>query len=347
MMSKFGDRRKALGLMGSLGVCSVLGGSVIGMRSAYAQARKHRITASTRPVPESYILASGGWAKALPAGVGIETTTVASGAQIMAALASGSADISNVGSTPMLTGICNGLDVSVVYVHSTTLTSEGLVVRNDSGINSVADLRGKTVGVTFNTSTHFALLAALSVTGVPVGEVKLINARADTLPALWQRGEIAASYTWSPIVNQLEKDNGKRIFQSGDLVKHGILAFDAICVRNDYKKNNPDLVMAHLTEYVRVSRLFQQGHPDLAPTLSKFTQVPENAVREFIKNFATLTPQQVVSKEWMGRPGETDAGIYKSLAFQANFMKQLGQVQSVPASFTPYVDSSFAVRLAA
>jgi ABC-type taurine transport system substrate-binding protein len=49
----------------------------------------------------------------------------------------------------------------------------------------------------------------------------------------------------------------------------------------------------------------------------------------------------------MGRPGETDAGIYKSLAFQANFMKQLGQVQSVPASFAQYVDSSFAVRLAA
>ena len=346
-MSKFTNRRNAIGLMGSIGVCSVLGGSIIGMRSAYAQSRKLRVTASTRPTPEAYILASGGWAKALPAGVGIETTAVASGAQIMAALASGSADLSNVGSTPMLTGICNGLDVSVVYVHSTTLTSEGLVARNGSGINSVADLRGKTVGVTFNTSTHFALLAALNVTGVPASEVKLVNARADTLPALWQRGEIAATYTWDPVLSQLAKENGKRIFQSGDLVKHGILAFDAICVRNDFKKNNPDLVMAHLTEYVRACKLFQQGHPDLVPTLAKHTQVPEGGVRDFIKTFEILTPQQVVSKEWMGRPGETDAGIYKSLAFQANFMKQLGQVQSVPASFAQYVDSSFAVRLAA
>jgi hypothetical protein len=41
-----------------------------------------------------------------------------------------------------------------------------------------------------------------------------------------------------------------------------------------------------------------------------------------------------------------DAGIYKSMKIQGDFMKQVGQLTSVPASYVPFIDSSFAAKLA-
>ena len=100
-------------------------------------------------------------------------------------MAGGSLDMCNVGSSPMVVGYANGVKASLVYIYKNIIDSEALVVQKSAGISQVADLKGKRIGLPFNTSVHFAALAALKNAGLGVGDVQLINMRADTIASVW------------------------------------------------------------------------------------------------------------------------------------------------------------------
>jgi len=345
-MNQAFTRRNAIKVCGAATLMAA-GAASIGIPGrAYAAAGKIRIAGSGRPIPQTYSRATDAYKTAFPAGTEFDFVPVASGAQIVAALAGNSLDISLLGLPPTLTAMAAGTDISIIYIQATALKSEGLIARNGSGIKTIKDLKGKQVGVTFNTSTHFALLAAMNVNGLSSNDVRLLNVRPDSLAALWQRGEIDATYTWEPFLGSMAKEGGSRIFESGDLVPHGVLVFDAIVVRNEFKKQYPELVLAYLKEFDRVCQIFRANPESVVKPLADFTKIAPDDVRKFVVSQELVSARDVVSKSWLGKPGEMDAGIYKSMKIQGDFMKQVGQLTSVPASYVPFIDSSFAAKLA-
>lgn len=343
-MSHIITRRNAFKVFGT--AAFVAASTLAIPQRASAQAAKIRIGGSGRPVPQTYSRATDGYKNAFPPGTEIDYVNVAGGSQIIAALAGNSLDISLVGSPPMVTAFAAGTDISMIYIQETTLKSEGLVVRNASGIKSVKELKGKKVGVMFNTSAHFGILNAMKINGLSNSDVRLLNVKTDAMFALWSRGEIDAAFTWAPHMGKLMADGGTKIFEDGDLVPHGILSFDAIVVRNEFKKRHPELVLAYLQEFNRVSDLFRNDPESVIKPLAEFTKISPEDVRTFVKTYELVEPKEAVSKTWLGRPGELDAGIYKTLKSKGDFMKEVGQLTSVPASYAPFIDSSFAQKLA-
>src|SRR5258705_12701993 len=178
--------------------------------------------------------------KALGDKVQVEFISVSAGPQILTAMAANNMDLCNIGSSPLIVGFAQGLPVSMIYVHKVVKDSECLVVRNETGIKGLKDLAGKKIGCPFNTSVHFALLAAMKTVGLKASDVTLINLRPDGIPAAWQRKEIDAAYIWHPVLGNLQSDGGTVIFMSGDLIPSRTLIFDAIVVRDAFKKANPD-----------------------------------------------------------------------------------------------------------
>jgi len=66
-----------------------------------------------------------------------------SGADILTAIQSDSIDMATIGTPPGTTGIANGYNFHVYYIEDIIGESEGLIVRNDSGISSLKELKGK------------------------------------------------------------------------------------------------------------------------------------------------------------------------------------------------------------
>ena len=62
---------------------------------------------------------------------------------LYAAIASGDVQIGYVGSSPFAAATSKGLEVKAFYLASISGTDEALVVRNGSGIEKPADLKGK------------------------------------------------------------------------------------------------------------------------------------------------------------------------------------------------------------
>src|ERR1035437_9933153 len=184
-------------------VGSVAGASMLGTENAFAQDRQVNLGTFGSIDVQNYIRAKNAMAKTFGPATKVNFVTVRAGSEVIAAMAGNSLDMCNLGSSPMVVGYANGLQASLVYIYKNITDGEALVVQNSANIKKLADLKGKRVGLPFNTSVHFAALAALKTVGLGVNDVRLINMRADTIASAWSRREIDASYIWVPVIPQL------------------------------------------------------------------------------------------------------------------------------------------------
>ena len=118
----------------------------------------------TDALPSSVGIANGDFEKAT--GTKIDFRRFNSGAEIFAAIASGDVQVGYVGSSPFAAAISRGLDVKAFYLASISGIDEALIVRNGSGINSLADLKGKKLAAAPVSTDHYQLLALIKSVGL-------------------------------------------------------------------------------------------------------------------------------------------------------------------------------------
>ncbi len=139
-------------------------------------------------VPWRYAQASGALEKAT--GYKITFRKLDSGADVIRALASGSVQLGEAGSSPIAAGLSQGVDISLFWILDNINDAEALVARNGTGIHSVADLKGKKIGVPYVSTSHFHTLVALQNAGVNPADVQILNLR----PAGSGGGLVARQY---------------------------------------------------------------------------------------------------------------------------------------------------------
>lgn len=339
------SRREALAIGRNLGVATFAGGMMFPGGLARAQAKAAVLGHFGSANPQTFAKATGAFAKALGSSVNTSFATVNAGPQIIAAMAGNSMDICNIGSSPMVVAFANDIDISMVYIEKIITDSECLAVRKDANISSVKDLKGKKIGMPFNTSVHFAALAMLKNAGLGASDVTLVNIKPDAILAAWGRKDIDAAYIWYPVLSDLVKDNGSILFKSGDLADKGTLVFDGIIVRNKFKRENPDLVLAYLKEYENICAIYRNKPEQVVEVMGSFLSMPPDKAKEYVASFYSLPPKEIATDKWMGLPGSKETGVLKTLRDQAEFLKAADQLAKVPESFAPWVDQSFVAKM--
>jgi taurine transport system substrate-binding protein len=340
------SRRDALKLMGNIGVATFAGGAMLTSRSAWAQQQTTAVLGHFGSAnPQTFGKATGAFAKALGPNVKTDFVTVGGGPQVLAAIAGNSMDVCNVGSSPMVVGFAQGVRMSMVYVEKYITDSECLAVRKDAGINTLKDLKGKKIGLPFNTSVHFAMLAGLKTAALTPSDLTLINVKADSILATWQRKDIDGAYIWHPVLGDLLADNGKLLLKTGDLAASGTLVFDGIVVRDEFKQKHPELVLAYLKEYDRLCTMYEKEPQEVVKVLSPYLAMTPEKTMDYINTFHSISPKELASDKWMGLPGAKDTGVLRTLQAQAEFLKAAEQLSTIPPSWSPYVESSFLAKM--
>lgn len=178
--------------------------------------------------------------------VQIEWVEFQSGTDILTAMQSGSIDFATIGSPPVALGIANNYPFKVFYLHDVIGESEGLIVRNASGIKSIADLKGKTIAVPFGTTSHFAFLNVLKTNGIETTDMTLLDMTASDLYAAFQRGDIDGAYIWESVKSQLLESDGTQIVSSAEAADMGGLTAEVGIVSNDFYEKYPDVVKKYI-----------------------------------------------------------------------------------------------------
>lgn len=184
-----------------------------------------------------------------PLGAKLDVGQFEDGPSQTAAVLSGSLDIARYGINAFAGLLARNAPVTAIAISDESLTTEGLVVKNDSGIASAADLKGKTIGTAVGSTSEMALRFAMSEAGLTTKDVKIINVAPGAVLAAWNRGDIDGAYYFDPFLSQMAAADGKVIVTDADLTEQSGGKFrilDVYAVRNDFAKKYPEAVKAYL-----------------------------------------------------------------------------------------------------
>ena len=179
--------------------------------------------------------------------VGLAPTYVkfVAGAEMIAAAQSKSIDVATVGSVPFLIGLSQGAGWVMIGIHSEGAYAEGFVVRKDSGIDTLADLKGKRIGYFRGSTTHYAVMMALQQLGLRPDQVTLLHmAPAEQVDAMAKR-ELDAAVAWEPWMQRMVHEADARILATeGDIgIYTNVASYSA---RRDWLRDNRETAVRFL-----------------------------------------------------------------------------------------------------
>jgi len=252
----------------------------------------------------------------------IKWTKFDSGADVNTAFIAREVDFGALGSSPLARGLSAPLNIpySVAFILDVAGENEALVARGDSGIQSVSDLRGKRVATPFASTAHYSLLAALALNGLTPGDVNLIDLQPQAILAAWERGDIAAAYTWLPTLDQLQK-TGKTLITSRELADRGKPTLDLAAVSNSFARDNPAVVDTWRRQQARALNEIRDDPGAAAKAVAAEIGLSPQDVAQQLTKAVFLTPEQVASPDWLGvdgQPGNLAANLESASQFLAD-----------------------------
>ena len=165
-----------------------------------------------------------------------------SGPPEIAAMVAGQADIGFIGSGAAWLAFSG--QVNIIALDNIALTEE-ILTRADSGIATIADLKGKTIAVQEGAAGYTLLLVALQQAGMTAADVKVLNISNDNLASTFGDASIVAWAGWKPATTSLKEALGGEGAYTllADNASYPDFAFPSTWVANkDYVANNPDVV---------------------------------------------------------------------------------------------------------
>jgi len=246
-----------------------------------------------------------------------------SGGSVNEAVLAGGVDIGLVGSSPASRGISSGISYSVPWIFDGIGKAEALVVRGDSGITSLADLKGKTIATPFASTSHYSLLAALADAGIADTDVKIIDSEPDAIYAAWEQGDIDGAYVWNPNLAKLIADNGKVLVTSEDLAKKGKTTYDLAIVTNKFAATYPQAVQTWLDQENTAVETIKNDPDSAAEAVAAELNITPEEAKQQLADLIFLDAAQQVAPENLG------GGLAQNLFAAAQFNKELGQIDSV------------------
>ena len=246
------------------------------------------------------------------------------------------AEVIDIGSTAGAAAFAaraNGAAIKTIGVFSQPEWT-AIVVRSDSAITSVGQLKGAKIAATKGTDPYFFLLRALNEAGLSEKDVEIINLQHADGQAALARGDVDAWAGLDPIMATTElKDGAKLIYRNPDFISYGVLN-----AREKFLAESPDLVESVLGCYEKARAWITQNPTEAAALLAKEASL-EPAIAEKVLNERTNVEVSLV-------PGPQQKAVLEAVlpVFVAEGLVR-SEEEAVAALDSLY-DPSFAAKVA-
>lgn len=258
-----------------------------------------------------------------------------SGADVIAAIASGSLDIGYVGSSPLAAAASRQLPIEAIYVVGLISEAEALAVK---GVSKPEELAGKKIATPFVSTAHYSLLTALKHWNVDPKSVEILNLRPPEIAAAWSRGDIDGAYVWDPVLSELKK-TGTVLANSADVAKWGGPTFDAWIVSKKFAEAHPEIVTGFVkvtgdayASYLKKPEAWDAKSPE-AEKIAKLTGAKTEEVPALLKGYSFPSLEEQASDALLG------GATVKAVAETSAFLKEQGKIPAVLADYAPYVSA--------
>lgn len=214
-------------------------------------------------------------------GIKVELATFDGGGPASVAIGSGAIEFTYIGNNPSLRLGAAGADVKAIGLSSWVPSNETLiVVRPDSPIKNIAELKGKKVAVLTGTVRHSTFAKALKDAGVSIKDVELLNIGIDSSGPALARGDIDAIVeSTGPAQKLVDVGGARTIFDAGVSGKKEWAVPHVISVNGTFARKYPDIVARVLAVDIATARWADANPEETIQIFVKETGGSEKAAR--------------------------------------------------------------------
>lgn len=289
------------------------------------------------------------WLEAALPNTKVEWIKFDSGGDVNTAIVANAIDIGLAGSSPVTRGLSAPLNIAyqVPWIFDVIGSSEALIVRKATNINTIAGLKGKTIATPFASTSHYSLLAALEDAKIDAKDVKIVDLAPQDIVAAWTRGDIDAAYVWTPFLGELRK-NGTTLTSSEELAKKGKTTLDLAVVRSAFAQEFPAAVQVWLQQQDKAVKLYRSNPQDAAASIARqLNLTPAEALAQ-AKELVWLDAAQQAGADYLGTPGKPGK-LADNLYSAAQFLKSQGKIEAISplATYQKGLANQFVTQVAA
>lgn len=222
------------------------------------------------------------------------------GPQLIEAMNAGKVDIGNVGETPPIFSQAAGI-TEVIYISGRVASKglgQGVVVRANSSIKTLKDIKGKKVAFQRGSNAHYLLAKALSEVGLKITDVTVVGLTPSEARDAFVQDKVEVWVGGDPFLALVEKTipirnlrNASRINTLGGFYLG----------RREFVNKNPQLVRVFLEEADKVGEWAEKNPKEVAkvfaPELKIDESVLETVARRRTYRLRKLTPAIIAEQQ--------------------------------------------------
>ncbi|NJR20567.1 MAG: aliphatic sulfonate ABC transporter substrate-binding protein [Hyphomonadaceae bacterium] len=251
------SRRTALTLLGSSAALAACGQSsgAAGDKSVQLAFQKNGVmlVAQTRGSLVEPLKASG----ITP----LEWVEFPSGPPLLEAMAVGAVDVGLTGDTPPI--FVSSCRAPIKYVAQVRLSGKagGVITPKNSGLQTLADIKGKKLCYTRGSSAHNSAVLALESVGLTINDVESVNLGPADAAAAFSQGGIDGWVIWDPYYTLAIRDQGARPLIGLDALGGGA---SFILANAKFVQDRPDDLKAILSAIAKEGQWCKDNNDEVA-----------------------------------------------------------------------------------
>lgn len=203
-------------------------------------------------------------------GIDVKWVEFSSGPPMMEAMNVGSVDYGAVGDSPPVFAQAAG--AAIVYAAGQPITNgQGILVRKDSPIRSIADLKRKRVGFTKGSSAHNVVVQTLEKAALTYADITPVYLTPPDAGPAFANGSIEAWAIWDPYFAIGEtRQNGRILINAREVTRTNSFYI----ANREFAKNHGAILQQIVDVTTATGQWAEQHRNEVARSLAAITGVP-------------------------------------------------------------------------
>jgi NitT/TauT family transport system substrate-binding protein len=211
-------------------------------------------------------------------------------------------------------------DIYIVIVSDESAGGDAVMASAD--IQTIEDLKGKTLGVNLGGFAEVFVTTVLNEHGLSLAEVNFVSLDAADIPANLQNGTIVAGETWEPYVTEAKQNGAHVLFTSADTP--GLIP-DVVAFRGPFVREHPEAVRAFVQGWFKAVEFWQANPAAGNAAAANILKVDPNTI-----SLDGIKIKSQADNVALFTPGETTASLYYTANLYVDFFVSNGNLTSKP-----------------
>ncbi len=189
-------------------------------------------------------------------GLEVELKVIPGGNDAIQALAGGSVEFGESSHAQFLAATAKNIPIVAIGLHSYGFLGKLIAAPRNAHLSSLAEFKGKRIGVQVGTGVYTVLMMALERSGLKESDFVLTNIRVNDMPAAMQGDTFDAVLAWEPQASRIvQTGKGKEVIGTRQFEEIADITYPFIILTSEKMiRERPATVQKYLNAFARAQR---------------------------------------------------------------------------------------------